>query len=197
MLHPTPIEQGVVKSFGIKNQLAHEIPELEIFIVDLWPTRLKSKSVPTDNDFIMDRLWDLIYHDKTRSDEKMTKLVTDYIEIIRGLVAAVEQNVPAPEKEKILSEFKKILSDPAIGQNITAPPGTPQKTRMELVYDRFKIKTVFRVELTDDGNTIANKFGDYSKKTIESLIKRGKKDASDKWIERNEKNIEVSKKQNS
>jgi hypothetical protein len=86
-------------------------------------------------------------------------------------------------KKQDKDAVEKILSTPSLSANITYNPADTPKVRKQLVYSKFPIRDVFRVELVDDGNSIANKFGDYSTKTIQSLIERGQADSLRTWNE--------------
>lgn len=69
-----------------------KIPQLDVYIVNL----------PTDNNFIDDRFYEFFFHDKTQYDEKVTKMVTDYITIIAELVNLVQK-----EKPELVNRFFK------------------------------------------------------------------------------------------
>ncbi|MEO9320317.1 MAG: patatin-like phospholipase family protein [Nitrososphaera sp.] len=174
-LNFTPVEREMTRGIVEDMEKIGTIPELEIYIVDLWPSRLKERRVRTDNDFVLDRLWDLVYQDTTYNDEKSAKLITDYVDMVRQLVEIAKKQ----DKDAV----EKILSTPSLSANITYNPADTPKVRKQLVYSKFPIRDVFRVELVDDGNSIANKFGDYSTKTIQSLIERGQADSLRTWNE--------------
>jgi hypothetical protein len=69
---------------GIGKEDGQSIPDLEVFIVDLWPT--KEKNIPIDHDGVMNRNYDLLLYDKTDYDEKVANIVSDYIKLAKDLI---------------------------------------------------------------------------------------------------------------
>jgi NTE family protein len=143
-----------------------KIPELDIYIVNLWPTRLKNKPVPYDNDFVNDRLFDLIFHDKTPYEEKVTKMTTDYINIISKLLP-LARKTNSEEVDKILDKNK------AASRNHL----NEERTYRMLLEGQFEIKRVVRVERSDDADSVSIDLTDYSWKTTDKLIRQGQDDA--------------------
>jgi NTE family protein len=47
----------------------NDVPNLEVYIADLWPSELKEDPISFDRNFIQHRQWDLILGDKTDYDE--------------------------------------------------------------------------------------------------------------------------------
>lgn len=60
------------------------IPDLDVYIVDVWPT--KEETIPMDHDSVIDRKYDLLLCDKTDYDEKVADIVSDYV----GFVSKVK-----------------------------------------------------------------------------------------------------------
>jgi predicted acylesterase/phospholipase RssA len=143
-----------------------KIPELDIYIVNLWPTKLKDKPVPYDNDFISDRLFDLIFHDKTGYEEKVTKMTTDYIDIISRLL-------PLARK----TDSKKV--DDILDNNQAASKThlNEKRTYREMLEGQFEIKQIVRIERSDDVDSISIDMTDYSSGTTDNLIRQGESDA--------------------
>jgi predicted acylesterase/phospholipase RssA len=141
-----------------------KIPELDIYIVNLWPTKLKDKPVPYDNDFIHDRLFDLIFHDKTGYEEKVTKMTTDYVNIISGLL-------PLARKTNS-KEVDNILKNLAASKTHL----NEKRTYREMLEGQFEINHVVRIERSDDEDSISIDMTDYSLGTTDSLIRQGESD---------------------
>jgi NTE family protein len=143
-----------------------KIPELDIYIANLWPTRLKDEPIPYDNDFMNDRLFDLIFHDKTAYEEKVTKMTTDYINIISKLLP-LARKTNSKEVDNILynskAESRTHLNE--------------ERTYRELLVGQFEIKRVVRVERSDDTDSISIDMTDYSWGTTKELIHQGQEDA--------------------
>ena len=146
----------------------NDVPDLEIYIADLWPSELKEEPISFDRDFIQDRQWDLILGDKTDYDEQVSNVVTDYIDLARRLKNLAERRGVSKE------EINYILDGFASSKN------TKGKTRKfkELLEGRFRLTKVVRIDRKDDGNEVHDKVFDYSYKTIEELMDVGYQDAS-------------------
>jgi NTE family protein len=55
------------------------VPDLEIYIADLWPSELKEDPISFDRDFVANKEWNLILDGKTDYDEQVASVITDYI----------------------------------------------------------------------------------------------------------------------
>ena len=123
----------------------NNIPELEIFIVNLYPS--VEQGVPTSPDAIQDRQVDLTFHDRTKFQVKIDKMRSDYIDALQKLM---------PKSEK---------KDDA----------KTSKIRNTLLKGRFKLGRVVYVERKEkSGDTIFAKAFDFSPETIKQLKQEGK-----------------------
>ena len=59
-----------------------KVPNLEVYIVNLYPSL--ENYLPTDLDSIRDREIDIKFHDRTKYDEQVANIVTDYIGLVRS-----------------------------------------------------------------------------------------------------------------
>lgn len=146
----------------------NDVPDLEVYIADLWPSELKEEPISFDRDFTQDRQWDLILGDKTDYDEQVSNVVTDYIDLARRLKNLAERRgVPKDEINHVLDGFASSIN-------------TKGKTRKfrELLEGRFRLTKVVRIDRKDDGNDVHDKVFDYSYKTIDELMDVGYQDAS-------------------
>jgi predicted acylesterase/phospholipase RssA len=151
-----------------------KIPALDIYIVNLWPTKLKDrKPIPSDNDFISDRFLDLIFHDKTPFEEKVTKMVTDYIKIISQLIPLAEK----ADSKKV----KELLDNPNNNPNLYAASRNSKEAEdrhyRRLLEGQFEIDRIVRIERSDDEDSVSIDMTDYSRGTTENLIRQGREDA--------------------
>lgn len=145
----------------------NDVPDLEIYIVDLWPSELQEKPISFDLDFVQDRQWDLLLGDKTDYDEQVANIVSDYVHLVREFKnLAVRGGASKNEINYILSRYATSKS-------------TKGQTRIyeELLEGRFRLTKVVRIDHTDDGNDVSEKIFDYSDKTIDNLINKGCQDA--------------------
>jgi NTE family protein len=56
------------------------IPSLDIYIGDLYPQI--EEGTPWDHDAINNRVQNILFHDKTKYDEKVTTMISDYITLL-------------------------------------------------------------------------------------------------------------------
>jgi NTE family protein len=142
-----------------------KVPDLEVYIANLWPT--EEHDIPQDHDLVIDRKNDLLYHDKTKYDEKVSEFVTDYIDLTKTLIKLAKQ------KGATEDEIRDILEQPGKSAFRT---GKPRKYE-ELLKGRFAINKVVRIERKDDPDAISQKWADYSSGSINKLFDQGIKDA--------------------
>ena len=154
----------------------NKIPKLELFIVNLYPSKEKGQQIPSlyDYDLTQDRENDIRFHDKTDYDLKLADVVSDYRNFVEGLAdIAIEAIEGVKDSTVLKGKFNNILN-------------TPQRTHTrkdeiryyyDLLKKRFDIERTIKVERQDDNDTIANKFLDFSPETISKLIEQGIYDA--------------------
>jgi NTE family protein len=147
---------------------AHEqkVPDfLEVHIANLWPT--EEHGIPQDHDLATDRKNDLLYHDKTKYDEKVAEFVTDYIDLAKTLIKF------AKKKGASEDEIKGILNSYGNSKFRTGK----RRQYIDLLKGRFAIKKVTRIERKDDPDAISQKWADYSSGIINKLFDQGINDA--------------------
>lgn len=150
------------KARGIKDN----IPDLEIYIIDLYPTM--EKGVPQAADEIQDRQFDILFHDKTKYDEKVARMVSDYIDMSRDLVSlAKKKGATQADIDSILDKKARSMSRSGINRQYR-----------DLLDGRFEISKLVRIERSEDmGDDIVGKAFDFSTKTINQLRDQGHADA--------------------
>lgn len=137
------------------------VPDLDAYIVSLWPS--KEPNVRSDHDSLRDRLNDITYSDKTEYDEKVATFVTDYIDLVWELLRNGKDNgLPR-------DSFKRILEKYAHSSQRTGD----KRQYLDLIKGRFRLNKVVRIERENDEDSTANKFADFSTKTIDDLITKG------------------------
>ena len=80
------------------NEEEDDVPDLEVYIADLWPSELKEEPLSFDHDFVENRKLNIIFSDKTHYDEQVAEVVSDYIDLAKELKNLAERN-GASEKE--------------------------------------------------------------------------------------------------
>lgn len=149
------------------NSLARP-PNLEVYIVNLYPAIEQANEEPRDKDLIEDRMNDIRFCDRTKYDQKISEVISDYIMLTRNLIDL------AKKKQATDKEIGQILDKEGKSLKRTKEP---RKYR-DLLQGRFDV-TVHRIDRTDDPFTISGKHADFSEVTIEKLIEAGKRDAND------------------
>ena len=154
-----------------------KIPELEIFIVGVWPSKGEVNREGQSNfDEVKERLYDINLSDKTVYDEKVAVIVSDYIEIIRQITDRALSNMSSKEqKDAFQDDIKLFYNKPAQSRG---RDGKPRKYE-SLIQGRTNVSSVTRIECKADRDSISNKAFDITKTTIENLIAQGKRDANE------------------
>jgi NTE family protein len=149
---------------GKNNEIT--VPSLEIYIVNLWPT--KEKDFPQYNhDLLLDRKNDITSHDKTEYDRKVGMLVTDYTDLAQKLIDVAKNNGVA--KEAIM----QILEERARTSQRTGD----ERKYLDLIKARFEITKTVIIERVDDEDSVSDKWLDLSHLTIDQMICRGYQEA--------------------
>jgi len=144
-----------------------EIPDLEVYIVDVWPWMEKENyPIRPDYDSVIDRKNGLVYQDKTPYDEKVANIISDYYTLTKELLNLAEKKATADEIKNILDKTGKSLHH----------TGAKRQYR-SLLEDRFEIKKLIRIERSGDPDDISNKWCDSSKRTKDLLLRQGVEDA--------------------
>lgn len=81
------------------------VPDLDVYIVDLFPPVELDKQIPSDGDIIQDRINDIRFHDRTVYDQKVASIVSDYVSLAnilmdlsqRLLITNNEGNTPSSQ----------------------------------------------------------------------------------------------------
>lgn len=156
----------------LKEIIESSVPDLEVYIVNMFPTLDKTDGYPRDPDAVNNRVNDVVYHDRTQFDEKIAGIVSDYVGLAKELakIATNDSSDRARTEKKIL----QLLGERTLSKN----RGGKQRTFDHLLDGRFRITKLVRIELSDDDRSdISGKVFDFSSPTIEYLIKQGMEDA--------------------
>jgi NTE family protein len=126
-----------------------KIPDLEVFIVNLYPAlETKNAAIPSDKDKIEDRMNDIRFHDRSKYDEKVAHLVTDYVDLTRRLIKLAEETGKVGKKD--------IEAALGITGESTKRDVKQKRNLLNLIEDKFRVK-VYRIDRQDDNDTILGK----------------------------------------
>ena len=181
----TPLREAVMEHRRYWHYVRKsEVPLLRAFIINVHP--IKQEHLPDNYDRVVDRKNDLTYHDRTLFDERMSLMITDYVNIINKLIKLANDN----KIKKSLVD--NILQNQALSRNFMT--GKHFKYA-DMIEGMVSVDLVVRIERKNDMNTIANKTFDFSDTTIHQLIKDGYEEALDQgskiikqWLSERQKN---------
>jgi NTE family protein len=146
---------------GIKDN----VPRLIIGIVNLHPTA--QPEIPGDYDGALNRKSDISFSDRSRQEESILMLISDYVALIRSLINLAKEGGIKDER------INNLLDQPT---RIRGMLYQPKKIR-ETIEGRFEIDQVIRIERRNDPHTISDKIFDFSRGTIKGLLEDGYDDA--------------------
>lgn len=186
ILSNTPLRELIVqhkKYWGDNIEDRHEkiwdgenglkIPDLDVYIVDVWPAKLLDDPVPSDNDFVASRKTDLILLDKTEYEESVTKMITHYMKLVETLLSRSMNDKGKPNAKKEVLE-KTIIDETLNRKGI--------HTYRDLLKGNFDINRIMRIERKDDLYTMGYALADFSARSMDQLLELGKYDALDKLV---------------
>jgi NTE family protein len=151
---------------SILEEASLSVPDLEIYIVNLWHSN--DNVAPSDPDGMTDRLRDIKSHDQYYVKESI--LVTHYIQLIEKLIQlGVSKNNKNNNNYELKKEINKILQNYMTSIDTTETP----KKYLDIVKAQFEITKIESIERRDNDDTISAKDGDFTSETIDKLIKDG------------------------
>lgn len=155
------------------------VPHLEVYIINLYPTVERNQiDPPKDADTIQDREIDIRFHDRTRYDVKVARMISDYL-ILHGqlknlAIKCINALADDDIKKEFDTEYNKLLDE--MKPHSKGRSGS-SRTYGDLVKGRFDVTKVIYVNRLDDGQTIFGKAFEFSRETMENLRVQGYKDA--------------------
>jgi hypothetical protein len=191
-----------------ETQKTYYIPDLSLTIVNLHPESEEGDHIPTlyDYDMTKDRQNDIRFHDKTDYDIKLAQDISDYHDFVKDMTMLANDAIKeirdlngVAAANSLKKRFEKILNT----KQRTLTRVTNPRYFSDLIYKRFDIEEVIKIQRKDDIHTISDKIFDFSSNTILNLIEEGEKDAlkeivkheldeiDKKGVKRREKGVEI------
>jgi hypothetical protein len=125
-----------------------------------------------------DRGNDIRFHDKTDYDIKLAQNVSDYHDLARDMAQLASDAIKEIEdKNDIVDGLKKRFENIINTKQRSLTRTTKERYFSDLIYKRFDICDVLKIQRKDDIHTISNKIFDFSSNTILNLIEEGERDA--------------------
>lgn len=161
---------------GVEN--INEIPELDVYIVNVHPSKIDIGKIPTDHNGVKDRQNDITYADRnSRYDENITRLIGDYASFVTEMKDLLEEAICKVNDNNDKDVLKRKLNDILVTKTSNKGRKYEARNYEDLIRGRFKLNKVIRIERTNYINSIYGKTGDLTFETIHKLIKEGECDA--------------------
>jgi NTE family protein len=178
ILSNTPLKEllSAHKDYWI-NVENKEVPDLEIYIVNVHPSRIEDKDIPKLYDEVKDRNNDILYGDRSYRDQCSASLVTDYIDFITSLQELASSYIKDEnQKNAFQKRFERLKNEKAKSTSYTLGKDVKYE---DLIRGRFESK-VMRIERKYDATTSTSQKGaDITIQTIGALIAKGEEDTKD------------------
>ena len=161
---------------GVEN--INEIPELDVYIVNVHPSKIDIGKIPMDHNGAKDRQNDITYADRnSRYDENITRLIGDYASFVTEMKDLLEEAICKVNDKNDKNVLKRKLNDILVTNTSNKGRKYEARNYEDLIRGRFKLNKVIRIERTNYVNSIYGKTGDLTFETIHKLIKEGECDA--------------------
>ena len=171
----------------------NEIPELDVYIVNVHPSKIDISKIPMDHNGAKDRQNDITYADRnSRYDENMTRLIGDYANFVTEMKDLLEDAICKVNDENDKGILKRKLNDILVTNTSNKGRKYGARNYEDLIRGQFKLNKVIRIERTNYINSIYGKTGDLTFETIHKLIKEGECDAWLSLIQQHTQDIQVS-----
>ncbi|HZL24539.1 MAG TPA: patatin-like phospholipase family protein, partial [Nitrososphaeraceae archaeon] len=179
LLSNTPLKELLEshREYWMNVENKDEAPDLDVYVVNLHPSSIDINNSLSYYDEIKDRNNDIIYGDRTYSEQYSASVIADYAEFIKELKHLALNHIKEDnDKEAFEKEIENLKTREA--ENTSYMDGR-QKKYEDILRGRFKITKMVRIERKYNPNTSTSfKGGDITSKTIEEMIKEGENDAT-------------------
>jgi hypothetical protein len=139
------------------------VPKLNVALIALHPSEVDK--VPWDHDGVVNRERDIIFGDKTKADETIMLVISEYMGLAKKLIKIARDH---GVKQKIIDD---LLDQPIATQERMEE--VRAVTYRDAIEGAFNIGEVIRIEKKHDEHSIANKMFDFSLNTIKQLLQEG------------------------
>jgi hypothetical protein len=116
-----------------------------------------------DHDGVINRNNDITFSDRTEREQQALLLVSDYVDLARGLINIAKNH---GAKENIIND---LLNSKTMNHGLAMKP----RKYSDILVGQFEIGNIIRVNRKNDQHTISDKVFDFSRKTIKELRESG------------------------
>ena len=152
------------------------VPNLDVYIVDLWPDKIDEKYLPATFDITKARMSDIMMGDKTQYDQVVTEGITDYSNLAKEIRAEAINWASSIAKDKA-EELSKRIDDILDRYTNLSRSSEGRDKFKDLLLGQFDVERVFRVRRTAEIDAISNMMMDFTQGTISQMWKRRRDDA--------------------
>ena len=167
------------EDYWVNVKKCDKIPDLEVYLVNLHPSKVDTPIPPMDHDGVKDRQNDITFCDRnSHHDESIGHLISNYKKFGTQMKDLAMRAISKNNDPELQKEFENILMTP-----IPTKDSRYNSCRYEdLLKGQFKLTGVFRVERKNDADDVFGKTADFTLETIKQLIEKGEHDAMDVFI---------------
>jgi predicted acylesterase/phospholipase RssA len=143
------------------------VPKLGVVLIALHPSQVDK--VPWDRDGVVNRNADIVFGDRTATDETIMLVISEYIGLVKKFIKAARDH---GVKQKVIDD---ILDQPIATHG--RMEGVRAVTYRDGIEGAFNIGEIIRFQRKHDEHSISNKIFDFSSNTIKHLMQNGYDDA--------------------
>jgi hypothetical protein len=170
-----------------------KIPDLDVYIVNVHPSKIDIHKLPEDHDGALDRRNDILFGDRTSHyDEKIAHSITDYARFVTQMRDIVDEAISQVNDENKKRELNAKLEAVLTTKTVSNDSKNGARKYEDLIGDEFNLNVVMRIERTNYTNSTSLKTGDLTLATISKLIKERKCDAWFSIIQKEVNDMELS-----
>ncbi len=178
LLSNTPLRELLEshREYWMNVENKDEAPDLDVYVINLHPSIIDINNTLGNYDEIKDRNNDIVYGDRTYSEQYSASVIADYVELIKDLKYLALNHIKEDNDKKAFEkEIQNLRTREA--KNTSYTTGEHKKYE-DILRGRFKITKMVRIERKYNPNISTSfKGGDITSKTIEEMIKEGENDA--------------------
>jgi hypothetical protein len=145
------------------------VPKLNIVLIGLHPAQVEN--VPWDRDGVLNRNSDIVYGDRSKQDETIALVVSEYVEFAKKIIKVAREHGVS---QKVIDD---LLDQPISNQDRLV--GVRAVTYRDGIEGMVNIGSVIRFQRKHDDHSISNKIYDFSSNTIRRLEQNGYDDVVD------------------
>ncbi|MGH9921916.1 MAG: hypothetical protein ACRD38_04110, partial [Nitrososphaerales archaeon] len=145
------------------------VPKLDVMLIALHPSRVDK--VPWDRDGVVNRHSDIVFGDRTKTDETIMLILSEYAGLAKKLIKIARDH---GVKQKIIDD---LLDQPIATQDRLE--GVRAVKYRDAIEGAWNIGEIIRIQRKHDDHSIANKIFDFSSNTIKHLLQDGYDDVVD------------------